>query len=177
MKKIFLTSFIFCLAIMLCGAGINDAFVQQQTEKGWLFHIFSQKMPSLDNKSKELKYDFTYLQQTDSVTLLATIVTGASCTPDSLKISYCGNTYTAPARLVYFTPGKKKSDIRIKAAIPFPVWNDMYSCSTPFVLQFSMQDGATPETYIFGYDNKKWKSNRDKINVIINSIRINTGKR
>lgn len=176
MKKALLTPLIFCLSILLCNAGSKDTYVQRQTENGWLFHIFSQEMPSLDKKSKDLKYDFTYLQQTDSATLLATMVTEAPCTPDSLKISYCGHTYSAPTELVYFTPGKKKFDIRVKAAIPYQIWNDIYSCTDPFVMQFSMRDGDTLYIYSFGYNDKKWKTNRNKIYRIISSIKINTGR-
>lgn len=176
MKKILFSAVMLSLTAIVSNAGFNDSFVQRQTEDGWLFHIFSQKMPSLDKKSKNMKYDFTYLEKTDSVTLLASIVTETSCTPDSLKITYCGSTYSAPAELVYLTPGKKKYDIRIKASIPYPVWNDIYSCLEPFVLSIYMHSENTSGTYTFGYDSKKWKSNREKNHMIINSIRVNTCK-
>lgn len=176
MRNLLFTSTFICVTIMLCSAGLNDAFVQRQTEKGWLFHIFSQKMPSLDKKSKDIKYDFTYLQQTDSVTLLASMETASSCTPDSIKISYCGITYSAPAELLYLTPNKKIYNIRVKATIPYQIWYDIYKCTSPFILQYTMHDGNTLHTYSFGYNNKKWKSNREKNLTIINSIKINTGK-
>jgi len=162
---------------MLCSIGFNDAFVQRQTAKGWLFHIFSQKMPSLDKKSKDLKYDFTYLQETDSVTLLASMVTESSCRPDSLIITYCGNIYSTPAELLYLTPKKDKFDIRVKAAIPYEVWHNIYTCAKPFILQYTMRKGDTLDTYAFGYNCKKWKSNREKYYRIINSIKINTDKK
>jgi len=176
MRKILFSSIAICITILLCAAGFNDAFVQRQTEKGWLFHIFSQKIPSLDKKSKDLKYDFTYLQQTDSVTILASMSRESSCTPDSLIITYCGHTYSAPAELLYLTPDKNKFDIRIKASIPYQVWHDIYSCVNPFILQYTMRNGDLLYTYSFGYNSKKWKSNRQKIYTIINSIKINTGK-
>lgn len=176
MKKIILSSIAICMTILLCAAGFNDAFVQRQTEKGWLFHIFSQKMPSIDKKSKELKYDYTYLQQTDSVTMLASMVTKSPFTPDSLLITYCGRTYSAPAELIYLTPGKNKFDIRIKASIPYQIWYDIYSCADPFKVQYTIRGGDSSDTYSFGYNSKKWKSNRDRNFTIINSIKINTGK-
>lgn len=165
-----------CIALTLCSAGFNDLFVQRQTEKGWLFHTFSQNMSSIDKKSKDLKYDFTYLQQTDSVTLLATIVSQTAFTPDSLHISCCGKNYAVPTELVYLTPAKNKFDIRIKADLPFDIWEDLYTCTNPYTLYYKMKNGNQTEILSFGYNSKKWKSIREKTFLIISSVKINTGK-
>jgi len=175
-KKIGAGIFMCIVLLMLCSAGINDMFVQKKGENGWLFHVFSQKMPSRDEKVKSLEYDYTYLEQTDSVTLLSTIISKTAYTPETATFSYCGTVYSAKTNLVFLKPKGKNYEIRTSTVIPFNVWDSLYLCPNPFSLTYTMKYNNNYIDMTFGYSSGKWKSNSAKLRQIINSVKINTWK-
>ncbi len=164
------------ILVLLCTAGINSMYVQKHGDNGWLFHIFSQKMPSKDKKAKNLEYDYTYLEQTDSVTLLSTIISKNACRPVTATISYCDTQYSVKTDLVFLRPKGKNFEIRTGIVIPFDVWEAMYMCPQPFTLTYAMEYGNTPTDITFGYNTGKWRDNSRKIRQIISAVKINTGK-
>lgn len=170
-----------CAAIIfLCSAGVGSMYVQRRGADGWLFFVFSQRLPALkgNNLAKSIEYDYTYLESTDSVTILATLKTGFSSKPVSTRINYCGSSYEAPSELIYATPKGKGFVYRIKTTIPFDVWDQMYSCPVPFIISFGFSGaGERLMQCSFGYSAGKWKSNRDKMETIIESVKFNTGKK
>lgn len=166
-----------CLfSVLWCSAGINSMYVQKNGDNGWLFHIFSQKMPSTDKKAKTLEYDYTYLEQTDSVTLLSTVITRTAGKPLTTTIAYCGEEYKAATGLIYLRSKGKNFEIRTSTVIPFAVWEAMYSSPQPFTLTYTMEQGGTTVDMTFGYSSGKWSGNSGKLRQIISTIRINTGK-
>lgn len=169
-----------CIAmICLCSAGVENKFVQRQRSDGWLFFIFSQKMPAVKGNAlaKNIDYDYTFLESTDSVTLLATLRTDVACKPTYSAIEFCDTSYTTPVELIYALPKGKGFVYRIKTVIPFEIWYKMYQCSNPFVLTYGFPGNGTASLECkFGYTSGKWKSNRDNIARIIEAVRFNTGK-
>lgn len=177
MKTKRLAGVLACLIlVLLCTAGINSMYVQKHGDNGWLFHIFSQKMPSKDKKAKALEYDYTYLEQIDSVTLLSTIITKNAYRPITTTISYCDTQYSVKTRLVFLRPKGKNYEIRTSSMIPFDVWEAMYQSPRPFTLTYVMEYGNTPANITFGYNTDKWRDNSRKLRQIISTIRINIGK-
>lgn len=164
------------ILVLLCTAGINSMYVQKHGDNGWLFHIFSQKMPSKDKKAGNLEYDYTYLEQTDSVTLLSTIISKNAFRPVTATISYCDTQYSVKTDLVFLRPKGKKFEIRTGIVIPFDVWEAMYMCPQPFTLTYAMKYDDTPTYITFGYNTDKWRGNSRKIRQIISTIKVNTGK-
>lgn len=67
-------------------------------------------------------------------------------------------------------------EYRLKSAIPFEVWDSIYSCSEPFILKFSFEADGTKRSVEYRYSDKKWKSQKEKMSEIINVIRFNTEK-
>ncbi len=166
------------VALMLCSAAVGNMYVQKRGEQGWLFHIFSQKIPRSSDRqeSKSCSYDYTYLEQTDSITILSTITLPYAGKPSDMTISYCGTKYGHTATTVFVKPSKNGYEYRLKSAIPFEVWDSIYSCSEPFILKFSFEADGTKKSVEYRYSDKKWKSQKEKMSEIINVIRFNTAK-
>lgn len=166
--------------ICLCAAGVGNMFVQRHGSDGWLFFVFSQKLPALkgNDLSKQIDYDYTFLESTDSVTLLATLRTDISRRPTCSQVNFCDTTYTAPVELIYATPKGKGFVYRIKTVMPFRIWESMYACSEPFVITYEFSGvNASPVKCSFGYSIGKWKDNRAKMTSIIETVKFNTGKK
>ena len=151
-------------------------FVQRQGDFGWTFHVFSQKIPSMDKKCPDLKYDYTYIEQTDSVTVLSTLTLPSALTPVETLLTAGGS--TTPYRLtsVYIEPKGKKYEYRLRFVIPLSEWEQMYKFPTPFVMDFTLKDNLSLSSFRFAYPQKKWNSNREKMNQIIYTVKLNTNK-
>lgn len=157
-------------------AGVNSMFVQRKGEAGWLYHIFPQKMPSLDKKTKNINYDFTFTEETDSVTLLATVITASPLKPKTLHIESCGRKKEYDVETLYLIPHGSKYEYRILAKMPFGEWTSLYDCPNPYVLRYVFGEDSPSEEYSFSYGVSKWKSKRKDLLIIINTIKLNTGK-
>lgn len=170
-----------CVAIVaLCGAGVDKMFVQKHGSDGWLFYVFSQKMPAEKGAgfARNMEYDYTYLECNDSVSLLSTIKTKLSRRPVSAVISFCDSVYTAPCEMIYARPKGNDFVYRIRVALPFPVWDGMYRCERPFSIRYIFADDRSNELECrFAYPAGKWNSNREKMLKIIEAVKFNTGKK
>lgn len=170
-----------CIAfVWLCCAGVGNMYVQRHGRDGWLFFVFSQKMPAVKGNSsaKNLEYDYTYLESSDSVTLLATMKTDLSQRPLSASIMTCDTVYNAPVEMIYATPKGKGFVYRIKTVMPFRIWEKMYDCRKPFVIKYCFSDGDNGFfECAFGYPEGKWKGNRKKMGMILETVKFNTGKK
>ncbi len=154
---------------------ISDSYVSSQGEYGWVYHIFSRQMPSLDNSGvKDLKYDYTYVEHTDSVSFLSTICVKCLNTPSEISIFYCGDTYLATPNLVYVQSSGKNTEFRIRITLPYNIWKDIYSCATPFSVSYNFH--RDNKMFKFGIKPKKWKRETELMLSIANIINISTGK-
>ncbi|MDE7412909.1 MAG: hypothetical protein K2N05_03840 [Muribaculaceae bacterium] len=173
--------YIICLLVLLTcmfssAAGVNKMFVQRKGEAGWVYHIFPKKMPSVNKKIKNLNYDFTFTEQSDSVTLIATVVINAPLKPNSLRIVSCGKLSEYEVETLYLIPKGSKYEYRLLAKLPFEEWESMYSCTSPYKLNYIFNDGSNFEEISFMYSDSKWKSKRKYLLIILNTIKLNTGK-
>lgn len=177
--RLILPALLLATATTPAAARLNDQYVQRQTEQGWLFHIFSKKIPAdrqRKNANGSAQIDYTYLQQPDSVTILATIQLDNPLTPDSLSIHSCDTTYNAPAELIYVNPAGRHYNYRLRARIPFDAWSAIYACPQPFTITFSLTGPQGPHTCSYSHPARKWPKEQQQIQRIIHLIRQNTGK-
>lgn len=151
-------------------------FVQRQGDFGWLFYVFSQKIPSADKKCPDLKYDYTYIEQTDSVTVLSTLILPSALIPVEATISIGDSTTSYKLNSVYIEPKGKKFEYRLRFAIPMSKWEQMYESPNPFILYFTLQNKLSNLSFQFAYPQNKWNSNREKMNQIIYTVKLNTNK-
>ncbi|MCM1070135.1 MAG: hypothetical protein NC210_03420 [[Clostridium] fimetarium] len=165
------------IAMTLCGAGIGNMYVQKKGDSGWMFHIFSQKMPLLyGDAGKHMEYDYTFVEKTDSVSLLATVVCAGAPKPVDMAVSYGDARYNRQPDLIYAKPKGEKTEYRLRLMLPFETWDAMYGSVEPFVVSFGFSSGRDTMVASYGLTGNKWRKNKEKIAVIIGQIKLNTGK-
>ena len=177
MKKYIITALISCsVFIILCSVGVDKMFILRQSTKGVLVYVMEQKMNCLKtgNKVKSIKYDYTYLQNPDSVTFLSTILLPSSQSPVSITFKNENIDYTEPVDLIFVKSKGKNFQYRLQIKLPYSLWKELYSNSSPFTIRYTFASEGAEVFYDFGYKEKKWQENREKINHIINIINLNT---
>lgn len=183
MRKFFhrmlaLSAFLLLIAV-LSGASIRKMYVQANGEYGWVFHVFSQKLPSpiKNQQPKSIMYDYTYVEQTDSVAILCTIRLSGAERIGTVGINSCDVASSTVPEMVYVQPWKNGIEYRLRTYIPFKMWEQIYDCPAPFTLSFHVaSSGDTSQAYVFSIPDKQWGKNREKIVSIMNIIKLNTGK-
>lgn len=150
-------------------------YVMRNSHQGNLVHIFEQKMPKETNdyKISDIKYDYTYVENPDSVTFLSYITLPQSETPISISFQNKEIEYSQKPELIFVQPKGKKFKYRLKIVIPFNIWKILYENSDPFYIKYSFERTEEKFDYVFGYKGKKWESHRQKILEIINIIELN----
>ena len=166
---------IYILLLALLCSGISSMYVMRNSHQGNLVHIFEQKMPkeTSNNKVSDIKYDYTYVEEPDSVTFLSYITLQQSETPISISFQNNELEYNQKAELIFVQPKGKKFQYRLKITIPFKIWKSFYDNVQPFQIKYNFESKGEMVDYIFGYKGKKWESNRQKILEIINIIELN----
>ena len=175
-KRAAFLSILAAVILFTITSGIGGMYVQQHGEYGWLFHVFSQKMPSCDKKSKPIAYDYTYVQKTDSVTMLSTFISSVAMKPLSVTISSESCSFEKPLELVYLKPKGKNFEYRLRCTMSFEQWDELYNCAKPFVVTYNFSKSGQTDSFSFSYSQRKWHSNREKLLQIINTIKLNTEK-
>lgn len=153
-------------------------YVQRQGERGWIFHTLSKEMPTPISKQKpgSIDYDYTYVQNPDSVSLLFSIELDKAYKPISTDIQTCDTTYTYTPELIYADPKGKGFKCRMKISFPYSDWQDIYSCTTPFKIILLFGNDSISESYIFGFSGKKWEKHRKDLQQLLETIKYNIGK-
>ena len=159
---------------LLC-SGISNMYVMRNSHQGNLIYIFEQKMPreTSNQKVSDIKYDYTYVENPDSVTFLSFITLPQSETPVSISFQNNDHEYNQEPELIFVQPKGKKFQYRLKISMPYNVWKSLYENSMPFIIKYTFNSKGKIEEYSFGYKGKKWASNRQKILEIINIIELN----
>lgn len=134
-------------------------YVQTVHPEGLLYFVFPQKMPRQSHEKaavrKPLQYDYTYLDACDSVTLLATVVTGAAFRADSLCIGFAsGEQKTTAAEPIYCQPVKHSWESRIRCRLHRDDWERLYRAEAPFTLTFV--SGESDLRPCFGDKPRNW---------------------
>ena len=156
---------------------LREDYVQQQTDAGWLFHVFSRKLPAAPgHRGAAARVDYTYLERPDSVTVLATLRLESALTPQEAEAVWCGGSCTVALEQLYVQPAGKGYDYRLRARLPFGVWAGMYACDTPFTLTFRFAGAQGEVSRVYGYSPKSWTGERRRMEGILQMVRQNTGK-
>lgn len=163
----------------LYSAGIEKMFVHRSAGEESLFFIFSQTLPACKetrSMSKSIDYDYTYLQKTDSVSMLLSLPLHHTVTGMSVEITSDKESYVFDPELIYAEPRKGKIIYRLRLNMPFETFVDMYSSNAPFIVSINYDYSGHEENVCFSYDQKHWLDNKGKILSIIDLIKINVGK-
>ncbi|MCC8170344.1 MAG: hypothetical protein LIP00_00885 [Parabacteroides sp.] len=178
MKYIF---FIAWLLIGLPGTAQNlkSFYVQTVHPDGLLYFVFPRKMPEAKNgkavSRAPLQYDYTYLDASDSVTVLLTVVTGPVFKCDSLCIGFAsGEQKKAAASPIYCKPVKHGWESRIRSRLHRNDWEQLYQAEQPFT--FTLSSAESDLRLRFGDQPRKWPQIRTRFVRLQEVIRLNKEK-
>lgn len=176
MKRSFriLISIFAIFTVSIVHAGINKKYTQRTAGGESVFFIDVQKMPGINGTKGVMKYDYTYVQPTDSVALLMSVVLDKAAHQLLCSAKYDGGEYSEKCEIIYVKPKGDKFEYRLRIYMPFNVFVDMYSSANPLVISISDNKGGYVSS--FAYKRAKWKKNSRDINTIIEIIKLNTGK-
>ncbi|MDE6368117.1 MAG: hypothetical protein K2K94_02645 [Muribaculaceae bacterium] len=179
LSKIFCFLLLLFITLPIYGKDIKDMYVQRTGAEGSLFFIFKQDLPALKNTekiAKKISYDYTYLEQTDSVAMLMTLHLPVVIKNIEMTVAYNNSHYSDAAELIYVAAKGNKFEYRLRFMMPFHVFEKMYATDTPFVIKIQGNSDGKESAYEFGYNSKKWINARKNLSTIINIIRLNTHK-
>lgn len=153
-------------------------YVQRLGAKGWIYHTFNKKMPSIDKrqKPKSIDYDYTYVEQPDSVNMLCTIDLTDSYRPYKVEICTPDTVMRFTPEIIYADPTKSGYECRLRIPMSFNDWKAMYDTTVPFIIRFKMANGDSHISYSFGFNGKKWESDRLKITRLQQAIEFSKRK-
>ena len=160
-------------------AKLTDKYVSRKGEKGYIFHIFEQDLNSSpSNKiSGKIKYDYTYVQETDSVSFLSTLTLPTDYyKPQEISIQTCGSTYSETPEIIYVQPQKNKIQYRLKINIPYQIWEEMINCTEPYQLHYTFGTENGNVNLNFEYPGSKWAKIRKDLSEILRVIKISANK-
>ena len=177
--KIFLWISLIIVNVQGLQAKLTDKYVARKGENGYVFHIFEQDIKSSDSNkiSDKVKYDYTYVQETDSISFLSTLtVPSTFYKPQELYIQTCGQIYSEKSEIIYVKPQKNKLQYRLKITIPFKLWEEMITCIEPYQLSYSFETENGNVDINFKYPGSKWAKIRKDLSEILRIIKISISK-
>lgn len=154
-------------------------FVQRNSGDECVFFIFSQKLPACQNSkgiAGHVKYDYTYAQKTDSVSMLLTINLSKPFKIGVVDISNKAVSISSVPEIVYIKPSGSKMQYRLRIMMSFDEFCNIYDSTTPFIFNLKLTDIDGAAGASFGYNDKSWVENRKKMLSIIELIKLNIGK-
>lgn len=146
---------------------LKDFYLSYQTDKGTVFFVQPQKLSLISGSAakKKISSDFTYVYPTDSVRILSTITLPAVYKITNLNIG--GQNF--PVALVYTTPSKKDITYRLESYIPYSLWSEICTSSTPPAMTFS--DNET-QRWTFGFTEQEWKKRKPLFRQLLELIHL-----
>lgn len=161
-----LTSIVFAQA-----AKLSDMYIVKNLPDAKLYFVFENKLQGIKN-TDYIKYDLTYCDSKDSVSVKMSVYQKNLCTIDSL--AFC-NGYercvTIPS-LLYQEQSRKKWMGRYDNIVPFSFINQTFSSTQPLTIYIYSQGKTTT----FGVPKSQWKNFSRKMQDILEMIQINKRK-
>lgn len=159
-------------------SSLKSMYTERRGDNGLVVFFFEKKIPTLNKTdlSSNIKYDFTYVESTDSISMLSTIITPISYRPEKIIISNCINKFEFIPELIYVTPKKNNLEYRLKIQIPFKEWEEIFGCPESFEIDYVFKENNKIISGSYGMKKNSWKDYCEKMNSIINTIKISTNK-
>lgn len=154
--------------MLVIAGSVSKRYTTFLTESGMLYFIKPMQMPKCNgNQTKYgMTFDITYLSgDKDSVSFTTTVVTPNVEKLDSVFIKNESKIVKVKTELIYCEPYKSYYVNRLRFYIKWSEWKDLYSCMTPYVIEFGNH-------LCFSFHQNKWKEESKTINDIINIIEL-----
>ncbi len=158
------------LSFSLYSQSYNKSFIMNVTQEGNLYFIYDLKMKSQTDDVKSLKFDYTFVDSRDAVSLTATCVSKMAVNIDSLSLHLpnCVK-YEYVVEKMY---SEKESlwRTRFRVNIDYDVWLNMYNSESPFELILLCKNR---EPIVYKDSKNRWRKNKKKMQSIQEVISAN----
>lgn len=163
---------IILLLSSLCSASalsIKDFYISYQTEIGSVFFVKPQKLKLISHSGpkagKEISFDFTYAQPSDSVRVLASLTLPSVSQITTLTIK----DRKFPINLIYSSPDKSNFKYRLESYIPYSLWCEICDSENPFTLTYT---DSNSQSWTFGFSEKEWNKRGPLFRQLIQIIKL-----
>lgn len=134
---------------------LDKLYVSLLTEKGTVYHTYPMNLEYVKDKTNNLyvsplKYDYTYIDSTDSVDVLMTVTYSKLSKPFDVSFN---NSNKYPLSIIYIDSKGKNFVYRIKCTISYQAWVNMYSIGAPITVTLFCEDGINVQ---FQCPEKRW---------------------
>ncbi len=158
LRKAILTIAVILSITTVYSKSLDNLYVSLLTEKGTVYHTYPLDLDYYKESNNlsvsNLKYDYTYVDTTDSVDVLMTVTYSALSKP--LDISF-DNSTSYPLSIIYIDNKGNKFIYRIKCTISYKEWVEIYSNANPINITLFCEDKIKIK---FNCPDKKWPSLR-----------------
>ena len=120
--------------------GIQNMYVQRSAGGESVFFIFSQKLPACKDSKQEAKkvdYDYTYVQRTDSVSLLMTLELKEVVRNLNVTITNPDICIKSVPELIFAKAKGKGMQYRLRMMMTFAEFEKLYYSTSPFTMSAS----------------------------------------
>ncbi len=171
MKYKFLLLLLFLSFLSVSARKTDKSYIMTYHENGSLFFIRPEPISKTKNPliAEDLVFDLTYLTCNDSLSYTLTYVTTQQFFPDSLCFQFTEEQYCSPVEIIYVDKGSSEWIYRVKLIIPFSLLEKMYLSESSYQVNIHGKGNMLEYYYI----PKKWIKERQKMNDIIDVIKMN----
>lgn len=149
-----------------------DKFVlTSKREHATLYFVKPNYQYEVEGKTRKLSYDFTYLDDMDSVALLVSVYSSHALEAKSVSIKQQGKAdLSLGVEYIARTPKSKLWHNRMRIWLPYKVWEGFYVERAPYQLVFTLPDGSTLS---FATKAKHWEELRKQYLDLFTYINLN----
>lgn len=170
MKKVIELLFLsLVLAITAFGQNIEKSYTSSVRGDEAVYFIYPMKKFKSKDADKELEYDVTYNNLSDSVTYNFTFYYKQPVSISSVSMISGDQTFIVPAKALFVEPKKKQWIHRVSARIAYNDFRTLYSSARPYQLKIE----SVSNDVLFEINPKDWKKQSTIINGIIQVIELN----
>lgn len=147
---------------------ITKKYKSHLTEKGTVFFIMPQKMPKTKDGTayKDLLFDITCLNTSDSISVTATIFAAHPITDSLVTIAIPqGHMFSIPTEIIYYDLSKKGYESRVRFHLLKNDLRQLFNAKQPFLLDYGKGN-------VFSFTTNKWTEKKGLINSIIDLMEI-----
>lgn len=171
MKHILFCLFSWVSIVFVQAAKLSDMYFVKNLPDGKLYFVFENKLQCIEN-SDYIKYDLTYCDSNDSVSIKMSIYQKNFSTIDSLAFNNGYERYVTIPSLFYHEQFHKKWLGRYDNIVPFNFINQAFNSTNPLTISIYSQGKVT----MFSMHKSKWKNFSPKMQDIFEMIQINKNR-
>ncbi len=170
MKKIFIFTLLIFTAFVQA-KDLSDYFRMMPRQNDLLYFIKPIELSNAERGKEYAEFDITYITSLDSATVNMSIYTPSMLETDSIVLHGANIYESIPKFEIFFVEPEKKLGWvhRYSCLIPFITLQKLYTSETPWELRIYSKGSKLT----FQQTMREWEDEADRMNKIINVIRVN----